>query len=61
MENYEELFTVSCVNCNNHIFKFSKNLLESNECVYLKCPKCNEETKVSYLGINGIIIEKYNK
>lgn len=59
MANEEELFTISCVNCNNQLFNFSKNLLENTGSIYLKCPKCNEETKVTYSGINGIVIEKY--
>jgi len=59
MVNEEELFAVSCVNCNGHIFKFSKNLLEKSGDVYLKCPECNAETKVSYKGSSGIDIEKY--
>ena len=53
----DELYTVSCLNCNVQVFKFSKNLLEKSSCVYLKCPKCNEETKIIYNGINGIVIE----
>ena len=58
MSNEDMLFSVSCVNCNNHIFKFSKNLLEENGDIYLKCPNCNEETKVTHKSINGVIIEK---
>jgi uncharacterized C2H2 Zn-finger protein len=59
MDNEEELFAVSCVHCNNQIFRFSKNLLEKNGSIWLKCPKCNNETKVTYEGINGVLIEKY--
>jgi len=59
MDNDEELFAVSCVNCNGHVFKFSRNLLEKSGDVYLKCPKCNAETKVSYQGISGVNIEKF--
>ena len=58
MENKEELFTVSCVNCNDQIFTFSENLLKNNRDVYLKCPKCNEETKVNYNSVDGITIIK---
>jgi ribosomal protein S27E len=58
MVNEEELFTVSCVNCNNQTFKFSRNLLENTGNLYLKCPKCKEETKITNDGFGGIIIEK---
>jgi hypothetical protein len=58
MDNNEELFVVCCVNCNNQIFKFSKNLLEKNGDVWLKCHKCKGETHVIYNGINGVVIEK---
>ena len=60
MTDEDELFAVSCVNCNNQVFKFAKNLLERNKDVYLKCPQCNKETKVTFMGSNsGIVIEKY--
>jgi len=59
MTNEDELFAVSCVNCNNQIFKFSKNLLEKNKDIYLKCPQCKAEIKVTYMGSSGINIEKY--
>jgi len=29
MKKEEKLFTVSCVNCNNQVFQFSRNLLEN--------------------------------
>jgi len=54
----EELFTVYCVNCNVQPFKFSKNLLESNGTIYLKCPKCNTETTVKYEGYGTLTIYK---
>ena len=54
----DELYSISCVNCNNQVFKFSRNLLESNGDLWLKCPRCNEETHVIFKGINGIVIEK---
>ena len=59
MISEDELFTVYCVNCNNQEFKFSMNLLVKNGIVYLQCPKCKEDTKVTYRGIDGVIIEKY--
>ena len=59
MANNEELFTVFCVHCNDQVFKFSKNLLDENETVRLICPKCNEETKITFKGTEGIIIGKY--
>lgn len=58
MANEEELFTVCCVNCNDQIFKFSKNLLENNGIVYLKCPKCHSETTVKYEGYGTLTIGK---
>jgi hypothetical protein len=59
MTNQEELFAVSCVNCNNHIFQFSRNLLEKNGPIILICPKCKEDTKVTYDTISGVAIGKY--
>jgi len=58
MDNEEELFTICCVNCNNQIFRFSKNLLVNSNDIFLKCPKFNGETHVIYNGINGVVIEK---
>jgi NAD-dependent SIR2 family protein deacetylase len=55
----KEMFFVSCVNCNNQIFQFSKNMLESDRQVILQCPKCKENTKVSYDSISGVAIGKY--
>jgi hypothetical protein len=55
----EALFSVSCVNCNNHIFRFSKNLMETEGQVILLCPNCKEDTKVTYDSISGVAIGKY--
>ena len=58
MTDTDELYTVSCINCNGHVFKFSKNLLERTNNVYLKCPKCCIETYIH--GSNDHVqIEKY--
>jgi hypothetical protein len=54
----EQLFAVGCANCNEHIFRFSKNLLEEYGVIFLQCPECWEETKVTYNGLNGIDIKK---
>jgi hypothetical protein len=54
----EQLFAVGCANCNEHIFRFSINLLEEHGPVYLRCPECNEETEVSYNGLDGVSIAK---
>jgi phage FluMu protein Com len=54
MAKEDELFVVSCVACNSHIFKFSKNLLEEYLEIFLKCPKCRETTVVRY--IDGLTI-----
>jgi predicted Zn-dependent protease len=59
MSDDHEMFFVSCVNCNNQIFQFSKNLLEIERQVTLQCHKCKEETKVTYDSISGVIIGKY--
>ena len=59
MTSKEELFTVSCVNCNNQDFQFSMNLLENIRQIILQCPKCKEETKVTYDSISGVSIGKY--
>jgi hypothetical protein len=40
------------------MFKFSRNLLEENGVVFLKCPECAEETEVTYNGLNGIVIKQ---
>jgi transcription elongation factor Elf1 len=58
MNTDEQLFTVSCVNCNNHIFKFSQNMLEEYGVIFLRCPECGEETEVTYNGLNGIDIKQ---
>jgi Zn finger protein HypA/HybF involved in hydrogenase expression len=58
MTDIDELYTVSCVNCNDQIFKFSKKLLENYRDVYLKCPKCKAETQVNYDG-ERVTIEKF--
>jgi hypothetical protein len=58
MNNGRQLFTVCCVNCNGHAFKFSKNLLEEYGVVFLKCPECAEETEVAYNGLNGVTIKQ---
>ena len=57
--NEDELIIVYCLNCNNQLFKFSKELLKMNEIVRLLCPKCNEEIKVTNKDTGGIIIGKY--
>ena len=59
MTKEEELFTVSCVNCNNQVFQFSKNLLENIRSIVLQCPKCKEDTQVTYDSISGVAIRKY--
>jgi hypothetical protein len=58
MNHDEQLFTVCCVNCNKHIFKFSQNLLEEYGVVFLKCPECAEETEVAYNGLDGVAIKQ---
>jgi hypothetical protein len=58
MNNGEQLFTVCCVNCNGHMFKFSKNLLEEYGVLFLKCPECAEETEVTYNGLDGVAIKQ---
>jgi NAD-dependent SIR2 family protein deacetylase len=60
MSDEHELFFVSCVNCNNQIFQFSKNLLEIERQIILQCPKCKMETKVIYYdSISGVAIGKH--
>jgi len=59
MTKEEELFTVSFVNCNNQVFQFSRNLLESIKSIVLQCPKCKEDTQVTYDSISGVAIKKY--
>ena len=59
MAKEEELFTVSCVNCNNQVFQFSMNLLENIRQIILQCPKCKEDTKVTYDTVSGVAIGKY--
>jgi hypothetical protein len=56
--NGEQLFTLCCVNCNGHAFKFSKNLLEEYGVLFLQCPECAEETEVTYNGLNGVAIKQ---
>jgi hypothetical protein len=58
--NNEELFTVCCVNCGVHQFKFSQNLLEEYAVVFLRCPECAKETQVEYNGLNGVTITQKN-
>jgi hypothetical protein len=58
MNHEEQLFTVCCVNCNEHVFKFSKNVLEEYGVVFLKCPECAEETEVTYNGLDGVAIKQ---
>jgi hypothetical protein len=58
MNDGEQLFAVCCVNCNGHVFKFSKNLLEEYGVVFLNCPECAEETEVTYDGLNGVAIKQ---
>jgi hypothetical protein len=58
MNDGEQLFAVCCVNCNEHTFKFSQNMLEEYGVVFLKCPKCAEETEVTYNGLNGVDIKQ---
>jgi len=55
----KELFTVSCVHCNDQIFQFSRNLLEDNTHVILHCPKCGESTQVVYDSTDGVTIKAY--
>ena len=60
MNNEEELFTVSCIHCNDQEFKFSRNLLgKNNDVVRFVCPKCEGETKITRKDTEGIIIGKY--
>ena len=59
MNNEDKVFTVFCVNCNDQVFKFSMNLLVKNEILFLQCPKCGEETKIKYKGVDGVVIEKH--
>jgi hypothetical protein len=60
MENQnEDFFSVCCINCNKQVFQFSKNILEKEGQVVLLCPKCKEDTKVTYDSISGIAIGKY--
>jgi predicted Zn-dependent protease len=59
MEKEKELFTVSCIHCNNQIFQFSGNLLEENRKVILHCPKCGEYTQVVYDSADGVTIRAY--
>jgi hypothetical protein len=59
MTKEEELFSVSCVNCNNQVFQFSRNLLENIKSIVLQCPKFKEETQVTYDSISGVAIKKY--
>jgi len=47
------------VNCNNQVFQFSKNLLENIRSIVLQCPKCKEDTQVTYDSISGVAIRKY--
>jgi hypothetical protein len=58
VNNGEQLFTLCCVNCNGHVFSFSRNLLEEYEVVSLKCPECAEETEVTYNGLDGVAIRQ---
>jgi RNase P subunit RPR2 len=58
-EQDEELFSVICINCNQQLFKFSKNILEKEGQVVLQCPKCKDDTKITYDSISGIAIGKY--
>jgi hypothetical protein len=58
MNNDGQLFTVCCVNCNDHVFKFSQNVLEEYGVVFLKCPECEEKTEVTYSGLDGVAIKK---
>jgi predicted Zn-dependent protease len=59
MDKEKELYTVSCVHCNNQIFQFSRNLLEENRKVILHCPKCGESTLVVYDSADGVTIRAY--
>jgi len=59
MADGDDLFTISCIGCNNQIFQFSQYLLIRNEQIVLQCPKCKEDTKVTYDSISGITIGKY--
>jgi predicted Zn-dependent protease len=59
MDKEKELYTVSCVHCNNQIFQFSRNLLEENRKVILHCPKCGESTLVVYDSADGVSIRAY--
>jgi hypothetical protein len=59
MDEEEDFFTVFCIYCNDQVFKFTKNLIEKNGTIQLMCPKCNEETKITFKGIDGIIVGRY--
>jgi len=59
MEKEKELFTVSCVHCNDQIFQFSRNLLEYNNQVILHCPKCDSSTQVVFNSADGVTIRAY--
>jgi transcription elongation factor Elf1 len=57
--NHEgQLFTVSCVNCNNHVFKFSQNILEEYGVVFLECPECAIETEITWNRLDGVTIQQ---
>jgi len=59
MTDDDDIFKISCVNCNNQIFQFSQYLLIRNGQIILQCPKCKEDTKVTYDSISGVTIGKY--
>lgn len=58
MNNEDQLFTVCCVNCGVHQFKFSQNFLEKYMEIFLKCPECAEETAITYSSHNGVAIRQ---
>jgi NAD-dependent SIR2 family protein deacetylase len=58
-EQKDELFSVSCIYCNEQVFQFSKNMLETERKIVLECPKCGKLTKVYLDSESGVSIGKY--